>query len=91
MTLSLEEMKAAGIAVKPLEWVERPWAARQWAASSVAGDYFAGESDGKFYWNKLMEPGNGVASIKEAQAAAQADYEQRIRSALRRSHSETPL
>ncbi|TPM39625.1 hypothetical protein [Mesorhizobium sp. B2-3-4] len=69
-------------AVVKLEWVERLWAARQWAASSVAGDYFAGERDGVAVWNRLLEARRPAATLEAAKAAAQADFEARIRSCL---------
>ena len=71
-----------GVNVKPLDWGYRPFSARQWAASSVAGDYFVGAVGEKAVWSRLLEPDRPCDTIEEAKAAAQADYEARIRSAL---------
>ena len=79
---------AVGVAVKPLTW-------REYAdgddgflsleAASVVGGFEAWRmrTDGLCYWRRMGEAEKTLASsIDEAKAAAQADYETRIRSAL---------
>lgn len=72
------------IKVKPLEW--RQFTDDAWVAPTEIGRYriyWYGGND----WCSFLESGNGAfnaasASLEAAKAAAQADYEARILSAL---------
>jgi hypothetical protein len=69
-----------GVRVKPLEWVDRgTWT----TADCLLGRYEIDDVNGR--WHALGPSGfvsRGHASIPEAKAAAQADYEARILSAI---------
>lgn len=78
-----EGVAVGGVTVRPLEWVYRDWARAQWCASTPLGlDYFARDRDGIIGWNALLEARNDTATLDEAKAAAQADYEKRVLSCL---------
>lgn len=74
-----------GVGVKPLEWHERVTGVHR--AETIVGDYRVWthhEADGVVFW-QLSDGGvkaAGQGTEAECFAAAQADYEQRIRSAL---------
>jgi hypothetical protein len=75
----------AGCAVKALEWVRRGDTLSR--AECVLGYYRVWthhEADNKWFWNldSITNHQNTVDSEAAAKAAAQADYEARIRSAL---------
>ena len=78
--------------VKPLEW---EWDTRDvgdfWSAKTAVGEYEAGRSDdgyafaccdGPVMWEWQPDEDARLLSIDDAKAAAQADYETRIRAAL---------
>lgn len=68
--------------VEPLEWQTTP-SGFVWFAESAVGRYFIEERHSDFVWTLEPQPGRGYRNtLDEAKAAAQADYEQRIRSAL---------
>lgn len=79
------------VKVKPLEWRRHPFYSDDWRADCVIGRYEAGLVHGKFVAllrhavgdvgtrDERLTAGSGV---EQAKAAAQADYEQRILSAL---------
>lgn len=77
---------AGGVTVKPLEWTWRDDQSRRgFEAASLFGDYFVSVSKVAILGIGWRAPyGNHFASpsVESAKAAAQADYEQRIRSAL---------
>lgn len=76
---------APSVAVKALEWEDRGDTIRdQYKASSVIGDYYVSrEKSGLFSYRTYALSGTIiVGNAEEAKAAAQADYEARIRSAL---------
>lgn len=78
-----EGMDAATVEVKPLEWIE-PYA-NKLDASSACGVYGMALVAGKWFIRlngSAIEPGHPYHSFSAAKAAAQADYEARIRSAL---------
>jgi hypothetical protein len=66
----------AGVKVKPLEWHAHPgdW----WSAQSILGEYAHGNAG----WYGPDGSVHGAPGKEACQAAAQADYEQRIRSSL---------
>lgn len=73
----------SAVVVKPLEWTYRPWAAAEWCASTNVGlEYFIRERGGQCTWNRRLEPSIQAASIEDAKAAVQADYESRVLSCL---------
>jgi len=75
-----QEREAVGVAVKPLEWEPDPD-----FGGLKSGEYRvrAGIWTHGYYWTKDdYEAQTGFEDQDEAKAAAQADYEQRIRSAL---------
>lgn len=81
-----DEAVAVAVEVKPLEWVQEVDApCQRWSAVSACGRYEVGKSllDHDWYW---WSPGNmehpREATEARAKAAAQADYDARIRSAL---------
>lgn len=89
----LAERKAAlaGVRVKPLEWVRDPLGRGDFSADTIAGQYSVGRlSDGYgAILRHIVDGGQydqdvarGLPSVKAAKAAANADYESRIRSAL---------
>jgi hypothetical protein len=73
------------VEVKPLEWTQGgPGYTYQFAASTVVGVYEIWSYDG--LWTVYLEQKKldvGLPASSDAKAAAQADYEQRILSALR--------
>ncbi|WP_199091584.1 TFIIB-type zinc ribbon-containing protein [Bosea sp. ASV33] len=72
----------SGGRVKPLEW-QPTSSGFCWHAASAVGRYFIEERHSDFRWNVEGWPGEwAVNTLDEAKAAAQADYEARIRSAL---------
>ena len=80
------------VKVKPLVWVEQdghgesscdyPWL----LASPLIGDYAVGRHSAGDFWAYAdfddRSIGSGFETIEDAEAAAQADYEARIRSCL---------
>lgn len=84
----VERLQSGAVKVKPLEWVE---AGREFEATSICGAYWVRFDDETGCWYASLEtddpdpiivdPGD-VPNINDAQAAAQADYEQRILSAI---------
>lgn len=66
----------AGVKVKPLEWRAHPgdW----WSAQSILGEYAHGNAG----WYGPDGSVHGARGKEACQAAAQADYESRIRSSL---------
>ncbi|NTE87258.1 hypothetical protein [Agrobacterium rubi] len=76
---------APAVAVRALEWDDRGETIRdRFKAPSILGDYYvAREKSGLFSWRTYLLHGSIiVGNADEAKAAAQADYEARIRSAL---------
>lgn len=80
---------AEPVKVKPLEWKCDDWLEVRWTAHTrfdnaygiaVKDENFPGEQC--ILWGPEGGKGTRHASIDEAKAAAQADYDQRIRSAL---------
>lgn len=72
------------VGVKPLEW---RWDEHRsvWAADSVIGNYIAWSISGYGYFSYqqvVYDPMKAGSSDDDAKAAAQADYEQRILSAI---------
>lgn len=75
-----------GVRVKPLEWNDTP-SETSWVADTSIGRYFVHHYPDANVFISFLEgrPDSkscGVATLDAAKAAAQADYEQRIRSAL---------
>lgn len=71
---------APAVAIKPLEWVDDGEKSR---AESSIGDYVVGKVHNVSGWFCLGGTGwNSTGSFEKAKAAAQADYEARIRLAL---------
>ena len=76
---------APAATVRTLEWDDRGETIRdRFKAPSILGDYYvAREKSGLFSWRTYLLHGSIiVGNADEAKAAAQADYEARIRSAL---------
>lgn len=82
------------VSVKPLKWSEVPTAGvAKWQAESNFGFYAVhANRDNSWSFNppQLFGGKNGFHSPKKAMAAAQADYEARIRSALIASPAPAP-
>lgn len=83
---ALQAPQEAGVAVKALEWNrEAPtqWQSETWKAESLVGEYdIQREKDGTF---SGFAPNAGTdlfGTLEAAKAAAQADFDKRIRSAL---------
>lgn len=84
----ITRLQSGAVEVKPLEWAE---AGREFEALCVCGDYWVSFDDETGHWYASLEthdpdpiivdPGD-VPNINDAQAAAQADYERRILSAI---------
>ena len=77
--------QGVGARVKPLVWVERVGVTGTFDAASVFGTFIATVTDdGRGFWFiSGLTTGNYVGgTVEAAKAAAQADYEQRIMSAL---------
>lgn len=74
------------VAVKALEWKREPvfsYFDTSWSAGSISGTYLAyGDETAAEWFLEGMDGRRYAASLTEAKSAAQADYEQRIRSAL---------
>ncbi len=73
--------RQAGVQVKPLVWSDE--GNDQFIAQTVIGWYHVGLSNGRW---AMMGPNIGdtrLSSLNDAKAAAQADYEARIRAALK--------
>jgi hypothetical protein len=72
------------VAVKPLEWEKITWERYpKFKAVTPTGDYWVWELAGIGYWSQHSLIGREVhGTIDDAKAAAQSDYEARIRSAL---------
>jgi len=84
LTAALAAMPGPAVKVKPLEWVLYRTKG-YWCANTTAGRYIAWEiEDGAlFCWNPEANSSDTVyRSLQAAKAAAQADYEARILSAL---------
>lgn len=86
------EAKPAKVGVKPLEWVHRP-DLDVWSAAS--NTYWVWERNGIGYWRRWWPNNAGKTDVvvadggqESAKAAAQADYEARILSALTSPASE---
>ena len=74
-----------GVRVKPLEWVERVGVTGTFDANTSIGHYIASiTDDGRGHWFivGLTTSNYTTANIEAVKAAAQADYERRILSAL---------
>jgi hypothetical protein len=81
--------------VKALTWIDDDWREARWTAKTPFGDeYGVGKNEGLIDGGKLRrfilwlpEGGKGTShtSLEAAKAAAQSDYETRIRSALESS------
>lgn len=75
-----------GASVKPLEWQEsiEGYAKGQWFADSIFGEYctYMHGPSGRAWLQGPQPLREFFDTIDEAKAAAQADYERRIRSAL---------
>ncbi len=69
--------------VKALEWRSPTRFSHMWLADSLFGEYRAWEIDDGFWWREPMHGGAIVkGGLEAAKAAAQADYEARVLSAL---------
>ncbi|MBB4017328.1 hypothetical protein GGR16_002357 [Chelatococcus caeni] len=68
----------APVAVKPLEWHASTWRDNSWLAPHGFGENYVAYLNGET-WRCV---GHDFPSLEAAKAAAQADYERRIRSAL---------
>lgn len=74
------------VRMKPLEWVKHP-SADLWRADSILGRHQAYAVISQISWafdafDGITRTSGDASSLSEAKAAAQADYERRIRSAL---------
>jgi len=81
-----EAAKGEGVEVKPLEWVKHP-SADLWRADSLLGRHQVYAVISQTSWafdafDGITQASGDAGSIVAAKAAAQADYETRIRSAL---------
>jgi hypothetical protein len=82
--------QVVGVTVKPLEWVEaRPdtmqGETKRWEAQTVLGWYVAYECYGKFWYETPTHKyfnARPAASMAEAKAAAQSDFNTRIQSCI---------
>lgn len=75
---------AFGVEVKPLVWDRTNSDGTIHIATAIPGEYWAWELAGYGYWSWGSLSGREVhGGLDGAKAAAQADYEKRIRSALR--------
>lgn len=86
---ALSEKQAAEVAIKPLEWIYREQPVRTYCASDDRGDlYWINQSFGSdsYYFTTVRKSDGSTLydadDLDAAKAAAQSDYEQRIRSAL---------
>lgn len=88
------ERSKEDVTVKPLEWHERVTGVQR--AETIVGDYRVWthyQADGVVFW-QLSDGGikaGGKGTEAECFAAAQADYEQRIRSALYAAPAPVPV
>lgn len=83
------DVARGSVAIRSLEWAAskrtpRSRSEADWIVASPVGEYWVSKTPKRF---KLLRDGEATgrelyATLAEAQAAAQADYEQRIRSAL---------
>lgn len=85
VTAALSDKQAVEVKIKPLEWIEHP-SADAWRADTMLGTYqvWAGSLKTGWLFDGLFAERLNETSHDEdaAKAAAQADYERRIRSAL---------
>lgn len=73
------------VSVKPLKWVDRSdRISPQYVAESIVGSYSIDRTKGGafLWWTSALRGKVEVRTLEAAKAAAQADYERRIRSAL---------
>lgn len=79
-----QEQATAGVRVKPLEWVEGAPGTYMEIADSPFGYYSVWEINGTGWWSPWKQGSGSIVEggIIGAKAAAQADFEQRILSAL---------
>lgn len=74
-----------GLRVRPLVWADIP-SLNVWSARAPIGGYWAWCREGTGYWTRLEDIGHQAqtagTTLFDAEHAAQADYEQRILSAL---------
>jgi hypothetical protein len=84
MTDVAERLRAAGLAVKPLEWGTRLMrtGVTIHKAETPFGEYMAGIDLHKIPYWMFGEESHDTKSLKAAKAGAQADYESRILAAL---------
>lgn len=76
---ALPEAPAVGVRAKPLVWEIAPgYIGMAYRADSLAGPYIA-QRNGVYFDSELIST---ASSITQAKAAAQADFDQRIRSAI---------
>lgn len=91
--MTSDELKAAGVRVKPLEWQESAegYASGQWFAASIFGEYSTvGPMANEMVLMIAPVPRLGnyterFSTIDAAKSAAQSDYEARILAALEAS------
>lgn len=85
---ALAHREAEAVQVKPLEWTHLPDAfPPMWITKTAIGSYHIEEAAGSDspsfdLFNPMAGPMGNYEGLDEAKAAAQADYEHRIRSAL---------
>lgn len=93
LTSPAEGGEPVAMQVKPLEWVERIGVTGTFDAESSCGHYIASVTDdGRGHWFIVgLTQSNYVGTtVEEAKAAAQADFERRIRAALTTPQAPAP-
>lgn len=85
LTAALAVQDTEPVRVKPLEWTAHPYLARYEARSAI-GLYLIEQTTREVYLNGPRDDEDAnqksFVSVEEAKAAAQSDYEARIRSAI---------